>query len=60
MKKMWIGAAALAGALFGQQSPVELKRIPPPAEGVPTPEKYPFGQLGVVVLIDLALYSQTP
>jgi P-type conjugative transfer protein TrbG len=62
MKKMWFGAVALAGVLFGQQSPVELKRIPPPAEGVPAPEKYPFGQLIQTLAADapLPLVPQMP
>jgi len=45
-----IVSAVVAGALLGQPKPVEVKRMPPTpkasaADGVPSPEKYPFGKL---------------
>jgi len=55
MKKKWIGLLAFTGALLGQHSPVEVKRIPPSAEGVPAPEKYPFGQLIQTLEADVPL-----
>lgn len=57
MEKKWIGLLAFAGALLGQHSPVEVKRIPPSEEGVPAPEKYPFGQLIQTLEADAPLPS---
>ena len=45
MNRILISSVFVAGVLLGQRKPVEVKRIPPPAEGVPSPEKYPFGKL---------------
>ncbi|MBN9657135.1 MAG: P-type conjugative transfer protein TrbG [Acidobacteria bacterium] len=50
MKTILISAAVFAGTLLGQPNPVEVKRTPPPAkqlpaEGVPSPDKYPFDKL---------------
>jgi P-type conjugative transfer protein TrbG len=46
MKLILVGSFAFAGALMAQPNkPVELKRNPPAATGVPSPEQYPFGQL---------------
>jgi type IV secretion system protein VirB9 len=45
MNRVLIATVCVAGALLGQPKPVEVKRVPPPAEGVPSPDKYPFGEL---------------
>lgn len=46
MKFNLLGSFVIAGALLAQPNkPVELKRNPPPAAGVPSPEQYPFGKL---------------
>jgi P-type conjugative transfer protein TrbG len=45
MNRVLISSVVAAGMLLGQPKPVEVKRIPPPAEGIPSPEKYPFGKL---------------
>jgi P-type conjugative transfer protein TrbG len=45
MNRVLISSVVVAGVMLGQPKPVEVKRIPPPAEGVPSPEKYPFGKL---------------
>lgn len=45
MNRVLISSVVAAGVLLGQPKPIEVKRIPPPAEGVPSPEKYPFGKL---------------
>lgn len=35
MNRVLISSVFVAGVLLGQPKPVEVKRIPPPAEGVP-------------------------
>ena len=46
MKFNLLGSFVFAGALLAQPNkPVELKRNPPAAAGVPSPEQYPFGKL---------------
>ncbi len=50
MKNILIAAAVSAGTLLAQPKPVEVKRIPAPAErapveSIPSPEKYPFDRL---------------
>lgn len=45
MNRVLMGSVVAAGVLLGQPKPVEVKRVPPPVEGVPSPEKYPFGKL---------------
>ena len=46
MKFNLLGSFVIAGALLAQPNKsVELKRNPPPAAGVPSPEQYPFGKL---------------
>ena len=55
MNRVLISSVVAAGVLLGQPKPIEVKRIPPPAEGVPSPEKYPFGKLIQTLEADAAL-----
>ncbi len=55
MNGVLISSVVAAGVLFGQPKPVEVKRIPPPGEGVPSPEKYPFGKLIQTLEADVPL-----
>jgi P-type conjugative transfer protein TrbG len=60
MKRVLISSLVAAGTLLGQPKPVDVKRIPPPAEGVPSPEKYPFGKLIQTLEADVPLPAAPP
>jgi P-type conjugative transfer protein TrbG len=60
MNRVLISSVVAAGVLLGQPKPVEVKRIPPPAEGVPSPEKYPFGKLIQTLEADVPLPAAPP
>jgi len=60
MNRILISSVVAAGVLLGQAKPLELKRIPPPAEGVPSPEKYPFGKLIQTLEADVPLPAAAP
>jgi len=60
MNRILISSVVAAGVLLGQPKPVEVKRIPPPAEGVPSPEKYPFGKLIQTLEADVPLPTAPP
>jgi P-type conjugative transfer protein TrbG len=55
MNRVLISSVVAAGVLLGQPKPVEMKRIPPSAERVPSPEKYPFGKLIQTLEADVPL-----
>jgi P-type conjugative transfer protein TrbG len=60
MNRVLIISLVAAGVLLGQPKPVEVKRIPSPTEGVPSPEKYPFGKLIQTLEADAPLPASPP
>lgn len=45
MKRILLSSVVVAGVAMGQPKQSDGKRVAPPSEGVPSPEKYPFQKL---------------